>query len=197
VRADILSLVSTLAAGQSNALTVSAFYDDAMTALARAGWFIEAELVHIDAGQAVSDPPVGTVRIVGLCYDDRDLAPTNWRAFESVSAAWRDMEGTPYAYTQESETTETFRLVPAPRIPSKAFSFIHGTPLGVDFPAYCVCAFVSRAPVDIPRWMDLPIAFGILAREFGYESAHADPAFAAACAQFGQLLAGAVSVDAS
>lgn len=197
MKADILSLASVLAAAQSDGTTLSAYYDDAMIVLAKASWFVDVELVPLVSGQAVVNPPVGTVRVHALCYDDSDLAPTAIRDFESLSVHWRDLSGKPYAYTQESETTETFRMVPIPTVPSKPFSFIHGEPLGVDYPAYVVATFVSVPPVDVPRWMDLPLAFGLLAREFGRDSAHADPAFSSACSSFGQMLLGTVSLDAS
>lgn len=193
----MLSLASTLAAGQSDPLTVAAYYDDAMTVLAKAGWFVTTDLIPIVVGQETVEPPVSTVRVVAVCYDDRDLAMTDLRDLETLSPQWRDLEGSPFAYTMEDETTATFRMVPVPTVPSKPFSFIHGTPLGVDYPAYTVAAFLCRSPVDVPRWLDLPLAFGLLAREFGRDSAHADPAFSAACTSFGQLLLGTVSLDAS
>jgi hypothetical protein len=195
--ADVLALAQLLAANQADVLTLIDYYDDAMADLAKIDMFIETRLLPLTADQASVEPPEPTVHVVAVCYDDRDLAETSMLDLEMLSPQWRDRTGTPYAYTQEDETTMTFRMIPVPMVPSKAFSFLHGEPLGVDFPAYVAAVFLSEQRADVPRWLDLPLAFSLLVREFGRDSDHMDPAFAAACRTFGQLLLGTVLVDAA
>lgn len=197
MKADVIALAQILCADQADALTLDGYYDDAMTSVARAGLFVETLLIPLASDQATVEPPAATVHVVAVCYDNRDLASTDLIDLESISPQWRDMIGTPYGYTQEDETTATFRMFPIPQIPSKAFSFIHGEPMGIDFPAYAVAVFLAQAVEDVPRWMDLPLAFGLLAREFGRDSAHMDANFASACAEFGKMLLGTVTVDAT
>jgi hypothetical protein len=196
-KVDVLALAQILCANQADILTLIGYYSDAMADLARSFMFVETRLLPLVPGQASVEPPAPTVWVHAVCYDDRDLAETPLLDLEVLSPQWRDKRGTPFAYTQEDETTATFRMIPVPTVPSKAFSFIHGEPLGIDFPAYVAAVFLSEAREDVPRWLDLPIAFGLLAREFGRDSDHMDLAFAGACRQFGQLLLGTVLVDAA
>jgi hypothetical protein len=197
MKADVMTLALTLSANQAEVLLLDAYYNDAMTTLARAEWFVDVRLIELAADQATVEPPAETVAVVAVCYDDRDLAPTDLMELETLSPTWRDMHGTPYAWTQEDETTATFRMIPVPNVPSKIFHFIHGEPVGIDFPAYVAVAFLAQSKVDVPRWLDLPIALGMCAREFARDSAHADPVFAKACSDLGMLLFGAVNFDAS
>jgi len=41
---------------------------------------------------------------------------------------------------------------------------------------------------DLPSWMDVPLALGVLAREYERESDHRDAVFAAACRQMSSTL---------
>jgi hypothetical protein len=181
MKADVTSLVSTLSNGDADAISVGHYYDHAIDDLARYPWFVQASLVTLAAGTAEYTLNDDYVKLVAVFYNDRLLDRVDDRALESINPYWRDEVGTPRAYTTTDEDSKTYRLYPAPDKPSGNFIFVYGSPMGLDYPPYAALLFHTELRSDLPVWMDLPMTFTVLAREYGHESNHRDDAFAAFC----------------
>lgn len=180
-RSDVLALCQSLSTDQADATAIDKYYDEAVADLGRAEWLVAASLVAVTAGTNQYTPPTATVDLLAVYYDDRLLAKENLRALEAINPQWRDERGTPRAYVIEDETSKQFRLYPTPTVSSKDFSFVFGAPLGVDFPEYAVCVTHTETRETLPKWLELPVAFEILQREFARESDHKDMKFSEAC----------------
>ena len=186
--ASTISLVTALSNGDADAITVEQYYAHLLDDLARYPWFVNASLVTLTKGTAEYTLPDNHVKLLAVFYDDLMLDLVNERALEAQSEVWRDQIGLPIAYTVDDEDAKTYRLYPVPDRPSNDFIFMWGSPLGLDYPPYSVLLLHTEIHNDLPDWMDLPVAFEVLAREYGHESNHRDDEFSDFCAQFAQVL---------
>lgn len=188
-RADVITLVQAIANQQADATTVQRFYDDIAYDLAVREIVTNVSLVAVVAGTASIALPTAAIDILAAFYDDRilsierpmDMAYTN-------GEQWRDISGPPLAIIREGESARSFTLFPNPDRPSDPSLFIHGAPLGVDFPNESVTLIHTEKRDNLPIWLELPVAFLILEREFNRESDHKDVNFAAACKEMAILL---------
>ena len=183
-----IALVSALANGDADMITVEQYYGHLLDDLARYPWFVNASLVPLTAGTGEYTLEDSHVKLLGVFYDDVVLDLVNKRTLESLSSVWRDHVGRPTAYTVDDEDAKTYRLYPVPDRPSNNFIFMWGSPLGMDYPAYSVLLLHTEIRTELPDWMDLPVAFEVLAREYGHESNHRDDELSDFCAQFAQVL---------
>lgn len=183
-----LQRVQDLCVAQADAPSIDCFYDDVVFDLGRRPWLTQASLVATTANTAVYTPPTTLVRMIEVFYDDRVLRETSHRNLEAINAQWRDQRGTPAVYTLEKEDSFDFRVYPTPEINSKDFIFLFGAPFGLDFPVYAVAIVHTETRVDLPAWLELPVTFEVLHREFSRESDHQDMAFASACKELADLL---------
>ena len=189
-RADVLTLASDLSKGQAEAIPTEHYYDEAMTVLAQRPLFTQAELVAVTNGTAVYTRPAATGRLMGMLYDDGWLPRLSMDELNYLDPAWRDRIGRPVGYVLEEENALDIRLYPTPDVSSTAFSFPSGEPLGVDYPRYALVFVYGERRDNLPAWMDLPLALGVLQREFSRESNHRDPRFADACGALSNLFMG-------
>ena len=188
-RAEVLALVQDLALDQADAPSIDRYYDDIIYDLGKRPWLTEASLIATVAGTSVYTPADDLIRLLYVFYDNRHLYESSARELESTFGPnWRDRRGTPVAYYVEDESSLDFRLVPEPEVNSKDFSFVFGSPMGLDFPEYAVAVIHTRTVEDLPVWLELPVAFEILFREFARQSDHQDPTFAVTCKQIADLL---------
>jgi hypothetical protein len=188
-RSSTLDLVRQLTLIPPDDDGLDRYYDEALIELGDVSFVFEATLLPVSIAQASFTLPDFAVRLRQVFYDDRCLDAASVLDMQALSPAWRDAQGpAPCTYVTESETERTFRLFPVPMQPSKDFSFITGSPLGQDFPAYSVMTLHTSHPQDAPALMDLLIAHRILAREFARESQHQDSAYAQRCEVIYQLL---------
>jgi len=147
-----------------------------------------AELVEVDADESTYTIPVQAVMLLGAFYNDRFLNEASIQELESFfGLGWRNKKGAPVAFTREQESKRDFRLFPAPTEPNNDFSFVHGLPLGIDYPLNSIVVIATETRDDLPQWLELPIVFEILAREYARESDHQDMAFAAICKGAAQM----------
>lgn len=187
-RSDVLQLCQDLCTNQADAIALTKFYDEVVSDLGREEWLVEVALIATTAGTSQYAPPEPVIELLCVYYDDRLLSKERVRALEAVNPNWRDERGTPRAYVVEDESNTRFRLYPKPEVDSKDFIFMFGSPLGLDFPEYAVAAVLTELREDLPLWLEMPVAFAILAREFARESDHTDMAFADACKKVSQIL---------
>jgi len=180
--------VQDLCTNQANATAITKFYNEVVADLGRADWLITANLLPTSTDTFEYDPPEQTVELRGVFYDDRWLYKEGLRNIGAVNPQWRDERGTPRAYVIEDESNTKFRLYPKPDKDSKDFIFMFGSPLGLDFPEYAVLVLYTELREDLPVWMEMPVAFEILAREFARESDHTDQVFAKTCRAISELL---------
>lgn len=187
-RSDVITLCQDLCTNQADEAALTKFYDEVISDLGRAEWLVTAELLATTAGTNQYNPATTVVEILYVFYDDRLLYKENLRALEAINPQWRDERGAPRAYVIEDETNNQFRLYPTPVVDSKDFIFAFGSPLGLDFPEYAVVVVQTETREVLPEWLEFPIAFEILAREFARESDHVDHEFAKACKSIADIL---------
>lgn len=187
----ILDLLTHFSNGSADPIAVGQYYTRLTQDLTRAPWFVVATVKAVTAHDPTftlnSDADAGPVeaKIVGVFYDGRILELIDHLALESISPQWRDHRGNPLAYSIEDEANKDYRIYPAPDKPSGAFIFVYGAPLGLDMPPYAVLLLHTEPRTVFPDWMDLPVAWSLMAREYGHESRHRDDALA----DFSQSLA--------
>jgi hypothetical protein len=192
VKEDVLALAQALANMQASPTTLDQMYDDAMLDVAGQALFNVVELVAATPGQAVYPRPLGMTDILTVFYDDSMLSLVTLRELEATHPDWRSRQGRPVAWLIEDQSNDEFRLYPAPlRAPDPVIP-LHGAPFGLDYPRDTIAVLGSQARRDLPDWLDLPLAFLVVAREFSRASPHADKAFSAVCRQLGGLYLGMV-----
>lgn len=190
-KATVLQRVDDLSFGLADQPACSRFYDEVVLGLHQHGeWCTEASLVATTTDDATYTLPAAAGRLLCAIYDDQQLSLESAQGMERVHPTWRDERGAVQAVVVDGESDRSFRLWRIPEADSRDFSFLYGSPLGLDFPEYAVVVFHTDVREDQPPYLELPIAFYVLAREFLRESDHRDPDFAAACQQMAdQLLA--------
>lgn len=187
-KADVLTLIQDLSSGQADAAAIDRFYDDVIRDLGQRPWLAQATLIAITAGTTVYTPATSVIRILDVYYDDHVLRKATKQELESTNAQWRDEHGTPIVHITEDESAKDFRLYPNPEVSSKDFIFLFGSPFGLDYPEYAVAIVHTETRINLPAWLEMPVAFEILRREFMRESDHKDTEFAGACGQLADLL---------
>ncbi len=192
-KSSILDLVQTFALGDADPLTAEQYYDHIIDDTGRAPWFVTASLVTMVAGTSTYALADDQLKILGMFYDDRWLDRMDHRALESLNPAWRDEQGFPVAYSVEDEAAKTFRLYPTPNRASGNFIFMFGSPLGLDYPPYSVLLLHTQLTPHVLEFMELPVMWEVLSREFGHESNHRDDDLADFAQQFADVLWGMIS----
>lgn len=168
--ARIKTLVNDYALAEEGTLAVDRYFDAVMRDLAWTEDLIEVSTDTIFAGQTSTTLSAVAVKIVAVFFNGRQLDQISLRSLESFDPRWRDQKGEPVAYTTEGELTKTIRPYPTPDS--------DGT----------LTIFHTQIQVAVPQWLELPIAFEILSREYGRESNHRDDTFSQLCSQVSGLL---------
>lgn len=187
-KASILDLVATFALGDADAITAAQYYDRRVYEIGRAPWLVSASLVTLTAGTAQYTLADDQLKMLGVFYDDRWLDRVDKTMLESWNASWRDEVGLPVAYTVEDEARKTYRLYPAPARPSGNFIFVYGSPLGLDYPPYAVLLLHTQAQSNLLEFMEMPVVWDVLDREYGHESNHRDDQFSDFAKQLATVL---------
>lgn len=180
-KASVLTFVTDFSTDQVDPVAIDRYYDDIVRDLGMQDFLVQTSLVAVNTTTAIYTPPATTVDLLLVFYDDRVLYKETLLNAEAIGAGWRDIIGTPVAYLVEDQTSKDFRLFPKPEINSKPFIFLFGEPLGRDYSEYAAAVIYTETRVDLPEWLETPVAFEILAREFARESDHKDKPFSDAC----------------
>lgn len=188
-RADALQLVQDISLSQADPVLASHYYDEVLNSLGELDLITALELVEIDADDPIVDLPSQAVRLIGVFYNDSFLNRASVQEVEAFAgnASWQSLKREPKAYVSERESERSFRLFPKPVEPSAAFDFAFGQPLGHDFPLNAAVVVITERRDDLPGWLELPIVFEILAKEYERESDHQDKAFADICREAASL----------
>jgi len=187
-RQAVLDLCSALTLGQLSADTFAQYYDDAIYALGSVPYLVQPYQVPVDLQQGRFDYPDGAIELLDLWYDARHLDQMAQPQLDAMHPNWQDHRGYPVAYTTDSLDLLAFQVYPVPDMPSAPPLFPQSLQWGEHYPLYHVSMLATAHQVDLPVWMELPIAYQLLAREYGRESPHRDPVYAAACQQVSALL---------
>ena len=178
-QAGVLSLVDAIG-HLDDTSTRLRFYQDAVYDLGRRGWLTgDDSAQRLTSGTATYAPASGdAIDVLGVLYGDRCLPEASVTELLVADRDWRDRRGDPVAYTFEDETTNTFRLYPAP-------AFVPSSQATDDPNRLFVLVTETRA--NVPAYVEWPLVFDILAREMAYPSTHQDLAFAALCQQIADV----------
>ena len=122
-------------------------------------------------------------------YEDRALDAMTHDELTALAVQWQAHSGPPIAFSVENLSLREFQLYPAPTIPSDPLLMLHfGGAFGIDYPSGNAVVLATRFLLDIPSWLELPLIYGMLSREYALESDHQDLDFAQGCAHVAALL---------
>jgi len=184
-KAATLTLISDLSKGQTDATAIGRFYDDVVRELGRVDVLVRATLIESVIDQAGYTLPDAVVERQATFFDMHTLDEVNTATLETLGINWRDDKGTPIAVFTENQTENAFSLYP---LPQSASGTVAGGNFGTSFPVYAISSIHTNFETDLPVWLELPITFSVLHREFIRESNHTDTDFATACLQMSTLL---------
>ena len=186
-KADVTSLVSSLATAQSDATAVSSYYDRIVQehGLQRES-LTDAAFVAVTAGTLTYTLPTAALRGLAYAYDDTQLVREDKRGVEGTDELWRLRQGEPRTVLFEDERRRQFDLVPVPRRSGASIGV--ATPFSGTFPADNATVIYTDNATDVQPWEELAQACEILAREFGRDSDHADAQSSMAWRQLATLL---------
>lgn len=186
-KATVLNLVQQLSNGMADPTTSERLYREVVFDLGREEWLSNFTKVAIAVGGGSITMPSQVIKPVAMFYDDEQLGELTLKQAQYLNESWRDESGVPHSYVFDGETRKNFRLFPYPLVASKPFVFIHGAPLGQDFPAYAVEVACMETRTDVLFQMELPVALLVLEKEFQRESDHRDDNFAQAAGDMGRI----------
>lgn len=189
-KSSTLALCSTLTLGQTPPSQFSHYYDESIYALGALPYLFEAARLPVDPLQALFLFPDNFLTALSIWYDNRTLDFMSHAELLALSPTWQDHRGPPVAYTDDNLSLRTFRLYPIPEDPSQPMVSILGGPFGQSYPLFNAVLLGTVFRVDIPPWMELPLIYSILARDYARESPYQDLTVSSACMQVSQLLMG-------
>ena len=169
-KATTLNLVQQLSNGQANPTTAERLYREVVFDLGRDEWLSVFTLVPIPLGGGSVVMPAQIIKTNAMFYDDEQLGEMTLKQAQYLNPNWRDQPGVPHSYVFDGETRKQFRLDPFPLVASKPFIFVHGSPLGQDFPAYAVEVAGIETRTDVLFQMEIGVALLVLEKEFERES---------------------------
>jgi hypothetical protein len=202
MKADVLALVQLLSNEQADPTATDKYYDEAVLDLGQLPILVDATLIavggagglnNLEGGDGPPDNsyplPDWVIQPLQWYYGDTILPEATASELMAFNRDWVGLVGTPRViYRDEDFGARRFRLVPKPDRPSAEFDFFLGSPFGKNYPRDTVGCIHTLLTQDLPQWLELPVAFFVLAKEFTRESDHQDTAFAAVCATMGQAL---------
>jgi hypothetical protein len=138
-------------------------YNECITTLAEDGrlWFAHFSRSASALDEELHRVPDALVKILAVFYDDRMLTWETQRSMEALDPQWRQQRHTPKAYITDNVEDRYIRLWPPGDHDCEDLGWLY-----------------TRRLKDAPPFMDLPLAFLTLAREFARESDHRDLEFA-------------------
>lgn len=163
-QADVLTLVDDLSLGQANATEAAVFYAEIIRELGYLELLTSTETIAQQAHVNTYELASSTIMDIEYYNSTGFLTKADGKGLGSVFGAdWRNRTGSPVAISLDQEDESSFRLIPGP-INDDTITVIR-----------------TETRTDVPVWLELPIAFEILSREFLRESDHQDTELATIC----------------
>ncbi|MEE9586071.1 MAG: hypothetical protein V3W09_04140 [Nitrososphaerales archaeon] len=191
-KALTLTLVDDLSRDQADSTLTGRMYDDLVRELGRTRTIVRASLIETVAGTAVYAQPTTSIERLATFHDTSILDELSLQELESLNHQWKDEKGPPIALTTEELAEKSFRVFPVPETGSGT---VAGGDFGTGFIVNALSSIHTNFEADLPEWIELPLAFAILAMEFSRESDHRDIDFANFCAGFADFLFEMVKVS--
>jgi hypothetical protein len=186
--ADVQSIVALISNGQYDPTLFQQFFNSEMTIIGGQNWHTTAVPITFTAGQPSVALPTTLLNLITVIYDTTVLSELTLRELEALTTGWRNNPGYPIAYTTETETSKSIAVAPVPASTSPPIIPVHGLPTGRDYQPGNGISIHSEYRHDPLDYLTLPIALGILWREYVRESDHQDFAFGMACKQLSDTL---------
>jgi hypothetical protein len=193
-------LANDLSLAQADQTILGDLYDDLMLELGRIEpWLTSVAMIQSLNGTSSYVPQPEVIEILSIFYDENHLSQVGEQELEDTEELWRDIKGHPIVFTIDDENRKVFRVYPKPDADGAAFGgglgeityaeAIYGgdVPLGSAFSTGAISLLYSSKRASFLPYMEFPVAFLLLQREFMLESAHRDEGFASACGALGTL----------
>lgn len=159
--------------------TLGQHYTDATAALS--GLLVSRTSGSQAAGDADLDLPDDAVWPVAAFWDGDWLEETTLGALEALDEDWRSRRGTPTSWltAPEGESSRTIRVFPTPN---------HAGTLEVLY---------RDARTQVPRWLEVPLALELVAREMAQDGKNRDPEVARLSSRLAGLFSALVGPGAT
>lgn len=189
-QSDVAALCVLLSNGQADMTLFPGLYADVVKVLGEQDWHTIATPVTFIGNQNTVNLPPALLNLLTLIYDDTVLSDLELREMESLNPGWRNVKGSPIAFTREEQQVKAVQLYPTPTFTSPPIIPVHGLPTGQDYAPGNGIAVYSQSVTNVLPYLTLPVALLVLAREYVRESPHQDFAFAMMCKALGEMILG-------
>ena len=171
-KAQTLTLAGTLCHDLDDSSSISTFFDDTIDEIAffPTPPFIKYAADVIANGTATHPFESDQIRSYLYFHDDHQLIRSTERDLESYSTTWRTDTGTPIAFTDELQDSQT-RLFPVPNSGGSLYKY-----------------YAQDKSSSIQEYYAIPIALRTLSKEFAYHSKHQDLVYSELCDQIATLI---------
>ncbi len=184
-KADILTLAKLIAlTTEVNDTNLNDYFDEAVRALSDSQVFVGFKVVQAVNGTAKYAYPTNALRVLTVLWHDKELTETSTQQLDAVNRSWRATTGTPTCWMEEHVDERQVRIYPIPDTTGDAAA----DNWGATYPDNDLVFVTVDSATTIPDWIDIPVALGMLAREFSRESKHRDPRLAQLYVKLGLIL---------
>jgi len=171
-QAQNVELANFLALTSMTDTQLDAYYVESVLALQDSQVQVAASIIEVGSGVFVYDWPEDCIRILTAFYANKELTRAPVHQLDLQQRDWRSETGIPVHYVLNHEAERTVRLYPIPLLDGDPVPF--PTDFGSSYPDGNLVLLYVTDNLDVPDWLDLPIACAILAKEFSRESSHCD-----------------------
>lgn len=186
-RTAIVALAQTLCYQLGDTTEMTRIFDEIMVELGQddRAWLSQIAVFN---GGTIVDPTdraylefplsLNLVKCLALFFDGRQLSRETVQNLDAITPEWRSRVDDPLAYVVEGENDRQMRLYPQASVQKSGdtISSVEGGPAAI---------YTETRTTAIPDYLEMPLAWLVLSREFERESPHRDQAFATAAKGLG------------
>ncbi len=198
----MLQLVDDLSLNEADQTIADRYYEDLVFELGNQDWLTDVSVLQSVNGTGIYTPPASAIRPLAVFYDSLQLSSAALKELELANQQWRDELGAPISFVIDEETGKSFSVYPKPDTTGGLVGGIGllgesvlgettlggEVELGAGFALNSISIIHTTKRTDVLAYLELPLAFAILALEFSRESDHQNLDFAVACKQLSDLL---------